>query len=216
MNMDDTNELVDILMPPLFIKSGTVKPRTQAWQDGNWIGTFTMFVVQERPRPAIIYQIRGPEKSWEPGKLDVTVGGHYQAGESLHDGLREAEEELGKRYRPTQLTFVGRKLYVGPDQLGRERRNVVEIGLLIDNDPLPSFKLQKEEVYALCLCPIDELVKVHSNPTYSFKTQALTNGGKTQAITVRKHSFPENYDDFHFKMTLLAQRFLNGERNIIY
>jgi ADP-ribose pyrophosphatase YjhB (NUDIX family) len=42
--------------------------------------------------------------------FDVTVGGHFQAGEQLTDGLREVKEELGKQHLPDQLQYVGRKV----------------------------------------------------------------------------------------------------------
>ncbi len=209
-------EIVDILQPPFFTKTGTHKPQSQAWKDGDWIGTFNLWIVQDSPRPAIVYQMRSPDSSWAPNKLDVTAGGHYQAGKERTDGLREVVEELGKHYKPEQLTFVGRKLHVAPDVLGNERRNIIDISLIIDNAPLESYILQPEEVYAICICPIDELVKVHSDPTYSFETAAQRSDGTTWDISVTNDLFPENWDAYHFKMALLAQRFLQGEQHLIY
>jgi isopentenyldiphosphate isomerase len=163
-----------------------------------------------------VYQIRGPQKSWAPGKLDVTVGGHYQAGETMLDGLREVEEELGKKYQNDQLTYLGRKPYVGRDTKGREMHNIIEVYMATDNSDLGSYVLQQEEVYAICLCPIDELIKAHSDPAYSFTTEALTSSGKTEQIVVRSSSFPENYDNYHFKIALLAKRYLDGDKHLIY
>src|SRR5262249_19061079 len=118
------DEEVDILAPPLFGKTGQVKSREQAYDDGDWLGTFNLWIVRRTPVPAIVYQIRGPHKSWAPNKMDVAVGGRYDAGESFTDGLREVKEELGKDYAPEALTYVGRKIYVGFDVKGREKHEV--------------------------------------------------------------------------------------------
>lgn len=70
-------ECVDILIPPLFQKSGDTKPRKQAIADDDWIGAFNLWIIQTDPVPAIIYQQRSPNSTWEPSKLDVSAGGNY-------------------------------------------------------------------------------------------------------------------------------------------
>ena len=49
-----------------------------------------------------------------------------------------------------------------------------------------------------------------------FTTKGLTNRGKEIQIKVNKNSFPFNWDNYHFKIALLAERFLKGEGNLIY
>lgn len=214
--MSGMEEIVDILVPPFFTKSGKTKTQSEAWRDQDWIGTFNLWIMQNQPLEAIVYQIRNPDSSWAPNKLDVTAGGHYQAGEERADGLREVVEELGKHYTPAQLTFVGRKLHVAPDVHGFERRNLVDISFIVDNAPLDSYILQKDEVYAICACPIDDLITAHSDAAYSFTTEALKSDGSRETITVSKSSFPDNWDDYHFKIALLAKRFLEGDEHPIY
>ncbi|HSW66004.1 MAG TPA: NUDIX domain-containing protein [Bacillota bacterium] len=214
--MNTLVEMVDILVPPYFTKSGRHKTQEQAWRDQDWIGTFNLWVVQNSSVPALVYQVRSPESSWAPNKLDATAGGHYQAGEERADGLREVVEELGKHYQPSQLTFVGRKLHVAPDVHGFERRNIVDISFIIDNAPLSSYTLQPEEVYAICACPLSDLVKAHSDPAYAFTTEALKSNGEHLTLTVSKDSFPDNWDDYHFKIALLAERFVAGDQHLIY
>jgi hypothetical protein len=107
-------------------------------------------------------------------------------------------------------------MYVGNDAKGREMHDIIEVYITVDDSPLDSYKLQKEEVYAICTCPIDELIKVHTEPGYSFTVTSLTANGERQEITVKKDSFPENYDNYHFKMVLLAKRYLAGEKHLLY
>lgn len=208
-------EQVDTLTPPTFAKSGVIKPRDQAIADGDWIGTFNLWVIQSEPEPSIIYQQRSPNSTWAPDKLDVTAGGHYQAGETIFDGLREVKEELNRTYKKDQLTYFGRKLHVSPDIHGFTRHNVVDIFFVTDNSPLTTYTLEKEEVFAIVSCPIKKLIQAHAQKT-SFKAKALKNDGEKIDITISSDSFPYNWDNYHFKIALLAERYLKGEKNLLY
>lgn len=208
-------ELVDILEPPTFEKTGVVKDLEQAWENGDWIGTFNLWILQNTPSPALVYQVRSPNSSWAPGKLDVTAGGHYEAGEVLFDGLREIEEELGKQYNPEDLTYLGRKINVSPDTKGRMRNNIVDVSFVTDNASLNSYVLQQSEVYAICSCSIADLLKVHTSD-HTFTAELLKTGGDTETVLVTRESFPYNWDNYHFKIALLADRFLRGEESLLY
>lgn len=210
------DEEVDILQPPLFTPTGTVKTRRQAYQDGDWIGTFNLWIVTRNPEPAILYQQRSPQAKWAPHKLDVTGGGHLQAGERLTDGLREVEEELGKRYSPHDLIHLGRKLYVGFNPDSTSHNNIIDLYMIEDDAPLHSYHLEPSEVFALCVCPVKELLRVHQEDSYSFTTTAMTADGHEATITVTKDSFPENWDEYHYKIALLAERYFNGEEALVY
>ena len=208
-------EQVDILLPPTFKKSGVIKSRKEAIEDGDWIGTFNLWIVQTDPVPALIYQQRSPNSTWAPNKLDVSAGGHYQAGETMHDGLREVQEELGRTYRVEDLTYMGRKLFVGPDIRGKMRNNVVDIFFVLDNSPLNTFALEENEVFAVVTCPLDDLLQVHSS-VHSFQAQGFTNKLANISITVDKNSFPYNWDNYLYKVALLAQRYIAGEKKLLY
>lgn len=210
------DEEVDILLPPMFEKSGATKTRDQAYDAGDWVGTFNLWIVTNHPEPSIIYQQRSPKKKWAPGLLDVTAGGHYTAGEQLTDGLREVEEELGKLHKPEDVLRLGKRLFVGRDTQGRTMNNVVELYLIEDDSPMGSYKLDSEEVYALCVCPVSELLRAHHDNKYTFTAQGLTAEGKAIAIEVDRSSFPENWDDYHHKIALLADSYFRGVKGLVY
>ncbi|MBU0998014.1 NUDIX domain-containing protein [Patescibacteria group bacterium] len=205
-------EKVDTLTPPKFVKSGVVKPRSKAFKDGNWLGTFNLWIVQDKPTPTILYQLRNLKLSFFPNKLDVSVGGHYQAGEDQKGGLREVKEELNKTYDFGKLSFLGRRMFVSPDLKKVMRHYIVDIFMVLDNSPLESYKLQKDEVYAIFFLPIDKLIKVHTVKNYTFKAKGIKNNGENMEVTVKKDSFPYNFDDYHHKIALLAKRFLNKKK----
>jgi isopentenyldiphosphate isomerase len=210
------NEQVDILQPPLFNPTGEVKSRKQAYKDGDWIGTFNLWVVTADPVPSIVYQQRSPKSTWAPNLLDVTAGGHLQAGERFTDGLREVEEELGKHYSSNQLISLGRKLYVGINNNGTSHNNIIDICMVQDDRQLSSYVLQEEEVYAIFVCPVNELLKVHRNESYSFKADGLTASGEKSNIEVSRSSFPENWDPYHYKIAVLVDRYFKGEKDLLF
>lgn len=166
--------------------------------------------------PSIIYQLRSPEKTWAPNKLDVTGGGHYLAGEKFTDGLREVEEEIGKSYKPEQVIYLGRKVYIGFNTDGAKHNNMIEVYLVQDDSPLDSYKFTDGEVYAVCSCPVSELLKIHADESYGFEAEAVDAKGKSFKKKVDKTSFPENWDDYHYKIALLAERYFKGDKNLIY
>jgi hypothetical protein len=186
------DEQVDILLPPDFKPSGEVKSREQSLNDGDWTGAFNLWIVAKLPLPSIVYQLRSPEVTWAPDKLDVAAGGHYRAGEKLLDGLREVDEELGRHFNPADVAYLGRKLYVGRDTTGRSKNNVIEVYTVEDDAPLTDYVLQKEEVYAVVSCPVTELLKVHQDDTYSFQAAGYKYDGSAFQKRVMKDAFPQN------------------------
>ncbi|MEO6761260.1 MAG: NUDIX domain-containing protein [Candidatus Saccharimonadales bacterium] len=210
------DEKVDILLPPLFEPSGQIKTRRQANHDGDWIGSFNLWIVSPKPEPCIIYQQRSPQSTWGPNLLDVAVGGHLQAGEGLDGGLREAREEIGRLYEPKQLKFLGKTLYVGFNLDGSGHNEAIDVYLTEDSSTLADYVLQPEELYAIFACPISQLLSVHRNANYSFVAHGLLANGEPTEYSVNQQSFPQNYSKYHFKMALLADRYFKGEKDLLY
>lgn len=213
------NHQVDILDPNTFEKTGETKTIEEAWIAGDWLGTFNLWIVQNNSGVhSLLYQQRHVQSAWAPGFLDVTAGGHYEAGETIRDGLREVREELGKDYNFEALVYLGKKLYVG-NQGEYKRRYVVDVFMLLDNSPLDTFCMQRSELEGLYCCPIDDLIKVHTEIGYSFKAKGIKFEGDTVVngeILVTHDIFPFNWDNYHFKIALLAQRFFLSERYLLY
>lgn len=208
------DEIVDVLSPPLFEKTGITKSREQAFADGDWIPTFILTVIRTSPVPAILFQFRHRNKSWEPGKLDISASGHYKAGESMLDGLREAEEELGITYKTEDVRFLGRWLYVGFDTDKRERKNVVHVFAVIDNTSLSRYTLQEDEVEGLYALPIDEIITIMKRPDHQFSAVGIDAGHKPSMITVTSDMFIRDWNNLKLKLAFAAKRILRGEEDI--
>lgn len=209
-------EIVDILQPPLFEPSGRTEERDKAYQEGSWVGVFNLWVFRTIPEPAIIYQVRGKTARWEPNKFDVSVGGHYAAGEKLLDGLREAEEELGKKYTEKEIKMLGRRLNISFDTKGVERHNVVDIAMVEDNSELNTFVLQEEELEGIAVVPLVELRNIFEKAGYFFEVTINRPDGTTYLRKISVQDFPTNWDMYHYRVATLLQRYCQGEENIEY
>lgn len=207
-------EYVDVLVPPRFVPSGVVKTSVKAINDGNWLGVMNLWIV--RPGPALIYQERAPG-GWEPGKFDGSVGGYYRASESDLDGLlREAEEELGWRCPPENVTLLGRHLSVGVDSWGRERRLVATVFMIYDDLPISRFTLDPQEVPAIYEIPIDDVVKAFEDPQSRFMAYGLNCDGRPVEKVASADSFSFIFGGYHLKIAHIATRFASGERSFVY
>lgn len=212
-------EIVDILQPGSFVKTGVQKTVEEAHLNGDWLGSFNLWVLTRKPTPSILYQQRSFDSPLWPGLLDVTVGGHYMAGENPQDGLREAREEIGKDYEYNSLLYLGRKLAVWDKLTGEKLRYCVDVFLVEDNDNLTNYKIQREELEGLFVCPINELLGVHSGEVQYFMAQGISFSGnrlKSTSIKVDIGVFPENWDNYHYKMVVLANDYFRGDHVLLY
>ncbi|HSX27848.1 MAG TPA: NUDIX domain-containing protein [Candidatus Saccharimonadales bacterium] len=193
-------EIVDILAPPKFEPTGQTLPRSQAIQTGKWIGTFNIWLYRSEGEPAMLYQQRSLTKKWEPGKLDVSAGGHYAAGEKDLDGLREAEEELGVKIPHQAISFWGRKLNASLNADGDEERTVLSIYTAECNGELTDLVLDPVEVTAVFWVPLRPLLEVHQGKLPVFTAQGMDAAGKVLTYDVSQSSFPFNIDNYHQRM----------------
>lgn len=144
------NEVLDVLNP-LGYPTGQAKPRADVHRDGDLHRTFHLWLVREGRY--VLLQRRAAGKDLEAGKLDVAVGGHFGAGETLNDVLRETEEELGFTVRAGELEYLGttHALREYPDVRDNELQ---EAYLLRRDDPLESYSLNPDEVEVLYEVPL--------------------------------------------------------------
>lgn len=206
-------EYVDILAPPRFEPSGEVKPVLEAVQDGNWLGAINLWIV--RPGPALLYQER-PSWGWAPGKLDGSAAGYYRAGEYGLDGLREVQEELGRDYDTTLVHYIGRRLNVGVDGKGRERRAVISIYMVYDDIPLTDFILDPEEVPAIFDVPLDTIDTLFGEHGGKAVVHGINSERQTVSKVVSSADFSYMWDGYHRKIAKLARLFAEGDKSLEY
>lgn len=133
------------------LPTGEVKARDQVHRDGDLHRTFHLWIVREGR--SILLQRRSQSKDLEPGKLDVAVGGHFGAGETLTDVLREVKEELGFTVRLGELTYLCTTHAVREYEEMRDNE-LQETYLLMRDAPLESYTLNFDEVDVLYEVPL--------------------------------------------------------------
>jgi isopentenyldiphosphate isomerase len=130
--MDD--ELIDVFDERGWHR-GT-KRRGDVHRDGDWHLAFHLWVVAPE---GVLFQRRAADKSSWPGYLDASAAGHLLAGETVADGMREAEEELGAAYAFADLTALGVHRVADVERSGLVNRELQHVFAVRDERPLSAW-----------------------------------------------------------------------------
>ncbi|UKS29127.1 NUDIX domain-containing protein [Paenibacillus sp. HWE-109] len=104
--MNKTEEMFDIYDENMNWLGAA--PRSEVHAKGLWHQTFQCWIVtHEGGEPALLLQLRHPDKDLFPNLLDISCAGHLAAGETTKEGARELEEELGLKVNFDQLMPCG-------------------------------------------------------------------------------------------------------------
>ena len=95
LTTDPLDELFDVLNQD-GSPTGQVKRRGDVHSDGDWHRAFHLWLVarDEYGIDRVLFQRRASGKDTWPDHLDVAVGGHFRAGETIEDAVREIDEEI--------------------------------------------------------------------------------------------------------------------------
>jgi isopentenyldiphosphate isomerase len=144
------------------LPTGVLKARAQVHRDGDLHRTFHLWIVREGR--SVLLQRRAQGKDLEPGKLDVAVGGHFGAGETLAEVLREVEEELGFSVRLGELEYLT-TTHALREYEGIQDNELQETYLLRRDTPLESYVLDPTEVEVLYELPLEGAVALFRDGT---------------------------------------------------
>ena len=80
------------------------------------------------PNNEIVFQHRSKNKDLLPDKLDSTVGGHVEAGDSYEKtAIKECEEETGIKINIDKLLFLGKLKYSALNEKDNKIHRVIGI-----------------------------------------------------------------------------------------
>lgn len=148
MTSEETLDVLNALGEP----AGERKTRAAVHRSGDLHRALHVWIVREGHY--VLFQRRAASKDLEPGKIDVTVGGHLMAGETVADAVREVEEELGLSVDFARLRFLGtlhsERRY--PDAIDRELQ---EVYLLACDQALDEHHPNAREVEVLYELPLE-------------------------------------------------------------
>ena len=215
--MDPSVELFDLCDErgrPL----GRTKSRLAVHRDGDWHRAFHCWVVnvEAQSSPVTVLQRRSFQKATWPGLWDVSVGGHYVAGEGYEGGLREIEEELGLQVTLDQLVHAGWRKEEVVYANGLIEREVQDVFFLPRAVSIDQLLPDLAEVIEVALVPLGQLLEVARG-----KRSSLTAPGgevtpdrrvRSSARVITTDSLVRRSGDYYAKVGRFAQRLQEGQQ----
>lgn len=188
--------------------------RGEVHDKGLWHQTFHCWLIKrENGREYVLFQRRGPQKKVFPNTLDITAAGHLLVGETVEDGIRELNEELGLSKTYEDIIPLGirhESAIIG----AITNREFCHVFLLENNIPLDEYKLQPDEVTGIVQMEIHDGMKLFSGevdavPVSGF--QVDENGIKHKIeISVSKGDIIPRIDGYYMKICIMAERYFQG------
>jgi isopentenyldiphosphate isomerase len=209
-------------MEILDIYSGTneyigVKNRELVHKDGDWHKTFHCWIIyrNKKDEDIVILQKRSDNKKSWPGYVDISAAGHIETGETIADGIRELEEELGVFVSNQKLIDVGIRVCVEEFKQDVINHEFQSVFFLVDDRKLEEYNIQGDELSGIVESNIDDLLKLFTNQIDIVESKGLIiNNGKLSEskIDITRDKFIPTLDNYYFKVMILAKRILNGEK----
>jgi len=198
-------------------KTGEVIARDEAHRTGAWHGAFHCLIISSRDgRGQALFQKRSAQKKIAPDKFDVSVGGHYAAGEDAKiAGPREIREELGIDVRFTDLLPLGRRVFVYCFDPGVREYEFQDVFMLVLDIRPDAFTLQKEEVDGVLEMDLAEGIGLFSGNRAIAECILYRSGAPGERVRVSADDFVPCIDNYYLKLLLLAQRYMKGERQLL-
>jgi isopentenyldiphosphate isomerase len=199
-------------------KTGERIPRDEAHRTGTWHGAFHCLIIGEQQgRGYALFQKRSLLKTIAPGKFDVSVGGHYSAGEDARTaGPREIKEEIGIDVHFPELLPVGRRVFVYCFTPGVKEYEFQDVFFLPRNMRAQDLTLQREELDCVVEMDVEEGISLFSGRTRQLELTLYKSDGSRQSSGVTADSFVPCLDNYYLKLLQLARRYFNGEREALF
>jgi len=163
------------------VPTGVRKRRGDVHRDGDWHGALHIWVggVDADGRPFALFQRRSQTKDTWPGCLDVAVGGHLRAGETLSETVREAEEEIGILLEIGDIIRLGRRF---AHSVAGSDNEVQEVFALRSDLPLDAYRLHPDEVDAVVSVPLDAVLDLFEGRQAAVQGVELRRGSMASSV----------------------------------
>ncbi len=189
-----------------------VKPRDEVHRDGDWHQVFHCWVIGREADgdQYVILQKRSRDRDY-PGKIDISAAGHLEAGESVRDGLRELEEELGLRPCFEDLLPLGKRIGI------MKRGDFIDCQLCHVffyecHQPLAAYDYARDEIDGLLKLRIKDGLRLFTGELDCVSAEAVDLGSERISITLA--DFIPSIDNYTLKVLILARRYFAGERQL--
>lgn len=143
-------------------------------RQGLWHETFHCWIVQIKlDVPYLYFQQRSKVKKDFPNSYDITAAGHLLAHETVHDGLREVEEELGLLLKMNELQSLGmiKDTILHGEFIDHEFAHTFMYKSINENQ---EFHLQEEEVSGIFSAPLSDVIQLFEEKVESITLHGVT------------------------------------------
>ncbi len=193
--------------------------KKEAHAQGLWHRVFTCLVINQEHKTAFLQKKTPNRYSFErPDHMDVTVGGHYEAGEDVEAGIREMREEIGIDVAFDDLVSIGERqtsVVLAKDYNNNEFQHIF---LLPTKRNLEDFHFTDSEVRGLIEIPIQEGLDLMQGYRDDLGVSGIftkDDGAKEiQELLISREDFVPAYlktDEFMIRLFIAAKRYLDGE-----
>jgi 8-oxo-dGTP pyrophosphatase MutT (NUDIX family) len=190
---------------------------------GLWHRTFSALAINPKTGTVLLQKKAPGRYSFDrPDYADITVGGHYEAGEQIPDGVREVHEELGLPVSYADLHPIGLRqtaVTLAPDYIEREFQHWHLLPLECRLEDIP---LADAEVTGLTELRIGDAIMLAAGDLDAvparFATRADSGLDYTEASLSRADLIP-NYlglDQLYLRLFVTASRYRAGERKHLF
>jgi isopentenyldiphosphate isomerase len=206
------SELLDIYDDNLN-KIG-VKPRADVHRHGDWHRVFHCWVAYRdaEGQPWVVMQKRAASKQTFPNFIDVAAAGHYTTGETIADGIREVQEELGIEVSFDHLVPLGLRITPAryENLIDREFSDVFLLDYALD---IRDYRPQIDEVAGLVAFTVSNGLALFSGEVASINARAAGLGSDT--VTLRLENFIPRVDQYHLRAVCVIQSYFLGEKYLV-
>ncbi len=179
---------------------------------GLWHEVFNGIIVNKEKR-SIIFQIKNAKHNnvHNMDKIEISVGGHYQAGEKIESAVREIKEESGIEMDFKNLIYLGERQIssiVKEDYIVREFQKIFIIPY---NGSIINLKSEDNEVTGFIEFEIDNCIDLFLKK----KTSIIGVDSNQKKVEVTLKNFVEAYlkgDELYLRLAIAAKRFVEGEK----
>ncbi|WP_339172766.1 NUDIX domain-containing protein [Solibacillus sp. FSL R5-0691] len=146
-----------------YYKQTGIEQRDFIHANGYWHEVFHCWIIEKTDCEWRIYlQLRSKNKKDYPNQFDITAAGHLLASETVEDGVRELEEEVGINVRFSQLISLG----VIPYSIDNEKIKDYEFANVFIYElrgGIEQFTLQREELDGIYSVDLNQFILLATN-----------------------------------------------------
>lgn len=201
-------------------------PRKQAHAEGLWHQTFHCWVLRRNDagEPQVFLQLRAAGGIFG-NTFDISAAGHLQAGETVMDGAREVEEELGLPLDPAKLLPLGIYKQATDDHVIKYYNREFAHTFFYETDHTPAdCRLQEEELDGLFEISVAGGLALFSGAVDSVTIHGISKednatGYKAAARKLRREDMWGHHDrcvlsKYYLRVFQLAAAYFDGNRNL--